>query len=187
MNIIILGAPGSGKGTQGARLAGKLGIPKIATGDLLREAVKAQSELGVMAANYMNQGLLVPDDVIIGLIREILDAPQARNGIIMDGFPRTVHQAEAVDNLLAENGRTVDQVLYFDVPADELVERMHKRAVEEGRSDDTPETIRRRLSVYEEQTLPLREFYEKRGLLTSVEATGTIDEVEKRVHEALKQ
>lgn len=185
MQIIVLGAPGSGKGTQGALLADRLGVPKIATGDLLRAAVRDRTPLGVEARSFMDRGLLVPDEIILGLIEEVLRSPEAQDGVIMDGFPRTLAQAEAVEGLLADRGSRIDRVLLIDVPEDELVKRMLGRARAEGRSDDTPETIRKRLAVYGEQTAPLIRYYEERGLLTTIVGLGTVREVADRVNEAL--
>jgi adenylate kinase len=182
---MILGAPGSGKGTQGALLATRLGIPKISTGDLLRAAVKDGTALGKQAQGFMDQGLLVPDDIILGLIAEVLQSREAASGVIMDGFPRTLPQAEAVDRLLAPLGRRVDRVLLIDVTEDELVDRMVRRAAIEGRADDTPETIRRRQAVYREQTEPLIAFYTKRGLVTRVDGLGTVEEIAKRMEAAV--
>jgi adenylate kinase len=182
---MILGAPGSGKGTQGALLATRLGIPKISTGDLLRAAVKDGTALGKQAQGFMDQGLLVPDDIIFGLIAEVLQSREAASGVIMDGFPRTLPQAEAVDRLLAPLGRRVDRVLLIDVTEDELVDRMVRRAAIEGRADDTPETIRRRQAVYREQTEPLIAFYTKRGLVTRVDGLGTVEEIAKRMEAAV--
>ncbi|UCF39793.1 MAG: adenylate kinase [Gemmatimonadota bacterium] len=185
MNIILLGPPGSGKGTQGALLSQRTGLPRVSTGDLLRSAVQRDTPLGREAKQYMDQGLLVPDAVILGLIEEVLALPEAANGIIMDGFPRTVAQAEAVDRLLAERQTAVDRVLSIDVPEEELVRRMTGRARVEGRVDDTPETIRQRLVVYEEQTAPLVAYYNERGLLTGVSGMGRIEEIAERVEEVV--
>lgn len=185
MDLMILGAPGSGKGTQGALLATRLGIPKISTGDLLRAAVKDGTPLGRKAQGFMNQGLLVPDEIILGLIAEVLRSDGAARGVIMDGFPRTLPQAEAVDRLLAPLGRKVDRVLLIDVSEDALVDRMVKRAQIEGRADDTPETIRKRQAVYQEQTAPLIAFYEKRGIVTRVNGLGTVDEIATRMGAAV--
>ncbi|MEE8117493.1 MAG: adenylate kinase [Gemmatimonadales bacterium] len=185
MQIIVLGAPGSGKGTQGALLADRLGVPKIATGDLLRAAVRDGTPLGVEARSFMDRGLLVPDEIVLGLIEEVLRSPEAQDGVIMDGFPRTLAQAEAVEGLLADRGSRIDRVLLIDVPEDELVKRMLGRARAEGRSDDTPETIRKRFAVYGEQTAPLIRYYEERGLLTAIVGLGTVREVADRVNEAL--
>ncbi len=185
MNIVLLGAPGAGKGTQGDLLAGKLGVPKIATGDLLRAAVNAGTPLGKQAQEYMNKGDLVPDDVILGIVKEKLASPDAAKGVIMDGFPRTIAQAEAVDELLATRGSRVDKVVTFDVPDGELVIRMLGRAEAEGRTDDTPDTIRKRLEVYRSETAPLISYYERQRVVTRIDATGTIQDVAGRVDSAI--
>lgn len=185
MDLMILGAPGSGKGTQGALLSTRLAIPKISTGDLLRAAVRDGTPLGARARGFMDQGLLVPDDIILGLIEEVLHSDAAARGVIMDGFPRTLPQAEAVDRLLAPLGRKVDRVLLIDVSEDELIERMVKRAAIEGRADDTPATIRRRQEVYREQTAPLIAFYDRRGLVTRVNGLGTVEEIAERMARAV--
>jgi adenylate kinase len=185
MNIVMLGAPGSGKGTQGKRLAQHLGIPQVSTGDLLRSAVERGTDLGHQAKRYMDQGLLVPDDIILGLIREVLESPQTRDGLIMDGFPRTVEQAEAVDRMLAEHGESVDVALCLDVDEEELVRRMSGRAREQGRDDDTPETIRKRLEVFWEQTAPLITYYRDQGKLIDVPGQGSVDTIQRRLVEAL--
>jgi adenylate kinase len=184
VDLIILGAPGSGKGTQGALLSTRLGIPKISTGDLLRAAARDGTPLGVKAKHFMDKGLLVPDEVVLGLIGEVLNSPQAAQGVIMDGFPRTLPQAEAVDQLLAPLGRRVDRVLLIDVAEEALIDRMVKRAEIEGRADDTPATIRRRQEVYREQTAPLIAFYEARGIVTRVDGLGTIEEIAERMQAA---
>jgi adenylate kinase len=184
VDLIILGAPGSGKGTQGALLSTRLAIPKISTGDLLRAAVRDGTSLGKQAQGFMDQGLLVPDEIILGLIGEVLRSKQASRGIIMDGFPRTLAQAEAVDRLLAPLGRKVDRVLLIDVAEEALIDRMVKRAQIEGRADDTPETIRRRQAVYGEQTAPLIAFYDKRGVVTRVDGLGTVQEIATRMETA---
>ena len=185
MFLILFGPPGAGKGTQGTILAERLGIPKVSTGDLIRAAMRDGTPLGVKAKSFYDQGLLVPDEVILGLIAEVLDRPDAQDGVLMDGFPRTIPQAEAVDRLLAERGRQVDHVLSFAVPEDELVQRLGKRAAEEGRSDDSPEAIHKRLDVYHQQTAPLEDFYRERGLLVEIPATGKIEDIAERTREML--
>jgi adenylate kinase len=185
LNIILLGPPGCGKGTQGELLAKRTGILRVSTGDLLRDAAGKGTPLGRRAKSYMDQGLLVPDDVIIGLLRDALGSPEAEQGVIMDGFPRTVTQAEAVDSLLAERTRRVDAVVLFDVPEAELQRRILGRAGEAGRSDDNLDALRQRLAVYKEQTQPLVDFYQKRGILVAVEAVGTIPEIAERVRAGL--
>ena len=185
VNIILLGPPGGGKGTQGALLSQRLGAPRVSTGDLLRAAVKQGTPLGKQAQSFMDQGLLVPDEIILGLIEEVLGSDQARAGMIMDGFPRTTAQAEQVDRLLAARKMRIDRVLNFDVADAELVRRMQGRAAQEARSDDTPEAFQKRLTVYREQTAPLIDYYRKRGKLVDVPGIGTIEEIAERVRKAL--
>ena len=187
MNIILLGPPGCGKGTQGAILSRHLGIPRVSTGDLLRAAVRDGTPLGKNAQSYMDQGLLVPDDIILGLIEEVLGSPQAKSGMIMDGFPRTTAQAEAVDRLLGARQMQIDKVLNFEVPDDELVRRMQGRAAKEARADDTLEAFQQRLVVYREQTAPLIDYYRKRGKLADVPGLGTVDEIAARARKAVGQ
>jgi adenylate kinase len=177
MNIILLGPPGSGKGTQGEILAKRTGITRVSTGDLLREAVEQGTTLGKRAKSYMEQGLLVPDDVIVALLREVMATPQAAKGIIMDGFPRTATQAAAVERLVAERKQRVDKVLYFNVPDEELKKRVMGRGVIGGRSDDTVEALQQRLAVYREQTAPLVAFYGERGNLVQIDAVGSITQI----------
>ena len=181
MNIILLGPPGSGKGTQGARLSERTGLPRISTGDLLRSAVARQTPLGQKARSFMDQGLLVPDAIIVGLIEEVLASEEAERGVIMDGFPRTIRQAEAVDRSLALRDSQVDHVLYIEVPEDELVQRMMGRSLKEGRSDDTPEAIRKRFAVFWKQTAPLVAFYRKKQLLREIPGAGTMEAIEQRI------
>ena len=185
MNIILLGAPGAGKGTQGGILAKNAGLPRIATGDLLRAAVKAGTLLGQQAQSYVDRGLLVPDEIILGLIEEKLASKEASQGAIMDGFPRTITQAEAVDGFLSSRGDQIDSVVAFEIQDETLIRRMIGRAGEEGRSDDTPDAIRKRLHVYRQQTAPLLQFYEERGVMTTIDATGSVDEVAANVAKAI--
>ena len=185
MNVILLGPPGSGKGTQGELLAATLGVPRVSTGDLLREAVEQGTPLGQQARSYMEQGLLVPDDVIVGLIQEVLGSPAAAQGLVMDGFPRTVAQAESVDRLLAARGGGVDHVVNIVVPEEEIVRRLFGRKLQQGRTDDAPETMHQRLRVYEELTAPLVRYYEKHGVVRTVDGVGGIDEIAERVQDAL--
>lgn len=183
---MILGAPGSGKGTQGKQLAEHLKIPQVSTGELLRAAVKKGTPLGREAKGYMDQGLLVPDQVILGLIREILDSGEAKNGVLMDGFPRTVAQAEAVDGILTERGGRVDRVVVLEVEEQELVDRLLARASKEGRSDDNLESIRQRLKVYHDQTAPLIIYYDKKGVVRRVAGMGSVEEIAARMKKAVK-
>ncbi len=184
MYVILLGPPGAGKGTQGEILAKRTGLPRISTGDVLRAAVKNNTALGVKAKRFIDDGVLVPDEVIVGLIEEVLNRPEASDGVIMDGFPRTVAQARAVDRLLAARNATIDHVLSFEVPKHELVRRLLKRADQEERSDDTVQAIERRLDVYQKQTEPLIAMYHDRGLLTSIQGIGSIETIASRVEEA---
>lgn len=177
MYILILGAPGSGKGTQGKLLAERLGLPKITTGDILRAAMKAGTPLGVEAKTYYDAGKLVPDSVVLGMIKEELNRPEAKNGAIFDGFPRTAGQAELVDRTLAERGQRLNHILLLDVTEEELVRRMQKRAQIEGRTDDTPEAIATRLQVYQRDTAPLIAHYAQRGIVHRVPGSGTVEEI----------
>jgi adenylate kinase len=185
MYVILLGPPGAGKGTQGQILAERTGLPRVATGDVIRAAMRDGTPLGKKAKEYYDQGLLVPDDVILGLIEQVLAVPKAANGVIMDGFPRTVAQAEAVDRLLRKRNAAVDHVLEFQVPRDELVRRLSSRAAAEGRVDDAPEAIAKRLEVYRKQTEPLIAFYRGRGILTVIQGTGDREMIAERVREGV--
>ena len=182
---MILGAPGSGKGTQGTLIAEHLGIAEISTGALLRAAVKQGTPLGREAKGYMDQGLLVPDQVILGLIREILDSPAGARGVLMDGFPRTVPQAESVDRFLAERKERVDLVILLEVDEKELVQRLLARAAKEGRSDDNLESIQQRLKVFHDQTAPLVAYYEKQGVVRRIPGMGSVDDIQARVRQAV--
>jgi adenylate kinase len=184
MRAIFLGPPGSGKGTQAKLLAERMGVPAISTGDMLREAVRLETPLGLRAKAIMEAGELVSDDVVIGLIRERISRPDARGGFLLDGFPRTLAQAAALDRLLAGNGETLDAVINLLVPEATLVERMVGRAAIEGRSDDRPETVRERLRVYSEKTAPLVDHYGGRGIRIDVDGSGSIEEVSARIDRA---
>ncbi|HLN93466.1 MAG TPA: adenylate kinase, partial [Thermoanaerobaculia bacterium] len=187
MRVIFLGPPGCGKGTQAKLLGERLGVPAISTGDMLREAVRQGTPLGLRAKSIMEAGELVPDDVVIGLIRERIGAPDARQGFLLDGFPRTVEQARALDRLLAGNGVSLDTVLNLLVPETTLVERMLRRAVNEGRSDDRPETVSERLRVYREKTAPLVDHYRALGVLSDIDGSGEIAEIAGRIDRALAE
>jgi len=179
--ILILGAPGSGKGTQGKILAERLGLPKITTGDILRAAMKAATPLGVEAKKYYDAGKLVPDSVVLGMIKDELARPEAKDGAIFDGFPRTAAQAELVDKTLAERGQRLNHILLLDVTEDELVRRMRQRAQTEGRADDTPDAIATRLQVYQRDTAPLIAHYAQRGIVHRVPGTGTVDQITEEI------
>jgi adenylate kinase len=175
--ILILGAPGSGKGTQGKILAERLGLPKITTGDLIRTAMKQGTPLGIEAKKYYDEGKLVPDSVVLGMIKDELDRPEAKTGAILDGFPRTAAQAELVDRTFAQRGQRLNHILLLDVTEDELVRRMRARSQVEGRADDSPEAIATRLQVYQRDTAPLIAHYAQRGIVHRVPGTGTVDQI----------
>jgi len=180
--LIFLGVPGAGKGTQASILAASQGIPHISTGDILRAAVKNQTPLGVKAKGFMDAGDLVPDSLVIDLIRERLQEPDALKGWILDGFPRNVAQAGFLEQLLQEINQACDRTINLDVADEVVVQRLVERGKESGRSDDTEETIRHRLQVYREQTEPLIDFYQTRGALVTVDG----DQSMAQVTEALK-
>lgn len=181
LKIVLLGAPGSGKGTQSEKLVAEFGVPQISTGDLLRDAVAKQTELGQKAKAAMDAGELVSDDIVVGMMRERLQQPDAENGFILDGFPRSLAQAEALDELLDELDRPLQRVIHVKVDNEEIVQRL----LERGREDDNEETIRNRLKVFEAQTQPLVAFYDAKGLLTAVSGMGDIDEIYSRIKAAL--
>jgi len=185
MRLIFLGPPGSGKGTQAKLLAERLGIPAISTGDMLRDAVRRRTPLGRRAQSIMEAGELVPDDVVIGLVRERIASADAVNGFLLDGFPRTIEQADALGRLLEGNGVSLNGVLNLLVPEGTLVERLLGRAALEGRSDDRRETVAERLRVYREKTAPLVGHYRALGLLTDVDGSGSVEEVAARIDRAL--
>jgi len=213
VRVVLLGPPGVGKGTQGRRLAAERGWALISTGGILREAVARRTRLGLEAQRRIDGGLLVPDDVMIELVRGRIDRPDAARGFVLDGFPRTVPQADALERMLAERGQSLDAVMYLAVPESRLVRRLTARREcpscqraynlesappRDGRhcddhpgvelvqrADDAEETVRRRLEVYREQTAPLVEYYRSRGRLTEAQADGTLDEVYGRLKDAL--
>jgi adenylate kinase len=186
MRIVLLGAPGSGKGTQAALMVEDLGLPHISTGELLRAAVREGSELGRKAKAVMDRGELVSDEIMLGLIEERLSRDDVGNGFILDGYPRNIAQAKALDELLGRLGQPVDEALQIDVDVEMVVARIARRAAEEGRSDDSGETVRNRMKVYAEQTAPVVDYYAHRGLLSRVLGDGTIDEVFQRIRGVLQ-
>ena len=182
IKVVFLGPPGAGKGTQALKIAEKFGVPHISTGDILRAAVKEGTELGKLAKSYMDRGELVPDEVIIGIIKERLSQPDVKEkGFILDGFPRTLKQAEALDQMLKELNMPLDKVIYLNVDDEEIVKRLLAR----GRADDTEEVIRNRLKVYREQTAPLIDYYQAKGLLVEIYGVGQIEEITRKIEEAL--
>lgn len=212
MNLILMGLPGAGKGTQAEKINEKYNIPHISTGDMFRLAIKEGTDLGKKAKEYMDQGALVPDEVTVGIVKERLSKDDCKNGFLLDGFPRTIAQAEALDELLAELGQNIDYVIHVDVPEEKLVERLTGRRVcpscgttyhvvynppkEEGkcdrdgsdliqRDDDKPETVKNRLAVNIEQTEPLLNFYQEKGYLVNVNGDQDINQVFNDVEAAI--
>lgn len=186
MRIVLMGAPGSGKGTQAALIVKELGLAHISTGDLLRGAVAAGTELGLQAKAVMDRGELVSDQIVLGLLEERLSQDDIKAGFILDGYPRNLAQAEALDALLSRLGQPVDEALQIDVDEEQVIERIAKRAALEGRSDDTEETVRNRMKVYGEQTAPVVDFYANKGLLSRVLGDGSIEEVFQRIKGVLQ-
>ena len=175
LNIVIFGAPGSGKGTQSERIVEKFGINHISTGDVLRAEIKNGTELGKTAKGYIDQGQLLPDELIIDMLANKLDSFEESKGVIFDGFPRTIAQAEALKQMLAERGQEVSVMLDLDVPEDELMTRLIKRGQESGRADDNEETIKKRLVVYHSQTAPLIDWYKNEGKYQHIKGLGTME------------
>ena len=183
--LLIVGPPGAGKGTQAVRIAELLGIPAISTGDIFRANVSQETELGVLAKSYMDKGEYVPDTVTNDMVRDRLGQEDAQAGFLLDGYPRTLPQVEALDGMLSELGVALDRVLLLEVQTEEVVARLVERGREQGRSDDTEETIRRRIEVYSEQTAPLIDVFDQRGILRRVDGMASIDEVTAALREAL--
>jgi len=213
MNVVLLGPPGAGKGTQAIRIADHFGIPHISTGDIFRRAVAQETALGLEAKGYMNRGELVPDEVVIGIVRQRLEEPDCADGFLLDGFPRTLPQAEALTEALAESGRALDKVLNIEVERDDLLKRLTGRRTCRGcgkvyhlifdpprsreecdvcggqlwqRDDDSEATVLNRLKVYEDQTAPLIDFYGDRGLLVTIDGSRPVEAVFGGIEEVLK-
>ncbi len=176
--VILMGAPGAGKGTQARLLQKELGLPQVATGDLFRANLKSETALGKLARTYMDKGKLVPDEVTVGMVRDRLSQPDCEQGAILDGFPRTVAQAHALDTLLREFESEIAIVPHIHVETDVLVQRLLKRAETEGRADDNEETIRTRMRVYQEETAPLLDFYRGQSLLIEIDGDRSIEVVQ---------
>ena len=186
MRLVLLGAPGSGKGTQAARLREYLQVPHISTGDLLRAEVAAQSPLGLQAKEVMARGDLVSDDILLGMLRDRFSRDDTRAGFILDGYPRNLAQAAALGELLADLGQSFDAAVQLEVDNELLVERLAGRAQAEGRADDNPESVRKRLQVYNDSTAPVIGFYEGRGTLARIDGVGSMDEITARIQAALQ-
>lgn len=178
LNLVLFGAPGSGKGTQSAKLIEEYGLHHISTGEVLRDHIKRGTDLGKVAQEYISQGQLIPDDLMISILDDVLEKEaKGKAGVIFDGFPRTIPQAEALKDLLKKRGTDLHAVVGLEVPEDELVERMLNRGKETGRADDNLETIKKRLDVYHNQTSPLRDYYHKEGKYIKINGSGIVDEI----------
>jgi adenylate kinase len=185
MRLVLFGAPGSGKGTQATRLKERLGVPHISTGDLLRGEIKAGTELGLKAKGLMDAGQLLPDDIMLGIIEHRLGEPDAKPGFILDGYPRNLAQADALDTVLARIGQPLDVVVKLDVPDSAIIGRCEVRFEKEGRPDDNPDTVKKRLGIYADQTAPVADFYKQRGKLQVIDGVGELDDVTQRVLDVL--
>ncbi len=178
LNLVLFGAPGSGKGTQSAKLIDQYGLYHISTGELLRDQIARGTELGKIADSYISRGQLIPDDLMIQILEEVLDSHASeKNGVVFDGYPRTIPQAKALREMLQRRGTDLHAVIGLEVPEEELIERMLKRGRDTGRADDNLETIKNRLDVYHHQTCPLREYYQKEGKYIGVNGHGIVDEI----------
>ena len=187
MRLVLLGAPGSGKGTQASRLKTELGVPHISTGDMLRAAVASGTTMGLKAKAVMDSGQLVSDDILLGMLEERLTHADAKAGFILDGYPRNLAQADALEHLLAKIGQPLDAVIKLEVPNAAIIGRCEIRFKAEGRADDNPDTVRKRLAIYAEQTAPVADFYATRGTLQVIDGVGELDEVSARIRDALTE
>lgn len=185
--LLIMGPPGAGKGTQAELVAKRFAVPAISTGDIFRAHRAAKTPLGLEIESLMQAGQYVSDEITNEIVRERLSEADAAEGFLLDGYPRTLAQVDFLDKVLAEQGNELDHVIVLKVDVDEVVKRLHERALKEGRDDDTPETIRSRQELYLEQTAPLIAVYRDRGLVFEVDGLGTVDEVQQRVAEAIEQ
>ncbi|MCB1175602.1 MAG: adenylate kinase [Leptospiraceae bacterium] len=184
--LLFMGPPGAGKGTQAAIICDTWQIPQVSTGEILRAAVKNGTEMGRKAQEYMNSGQLVPDAVVIGIVEDRLQEADTKNGYVLDGFPRTEAQAEALDQMLAKRNQKLDCALNLSVPDEELIGRLLERAKKEGRADDTEEVIRQRLVTYNQSTRPLIDYYQKHGILNNIDGVGALDEITGRIKAVLE-
>ena len=186
-NIVIFGGPGSGKGTQSDKLISHYNLFHISTGDVLRDHIRRGTDLGNTANSYISKGKLIPDDLMVSILEQVLidNAQAVADGVIFDGFPRTIPQAEALNEMLQKRGNKVNIVIGLEVPDEELTERLLKRGLESGRSDDNRETIAKRLEVYHSQTAPLKVFYQNQGIYAAIKGIGTIDSIFQSIQEAI--
>lgn len=185
MRLLILGAPGAGKGTQAVRIAEACKVPAISTGDIFRKNISEQTELGLKVKSILDSGGFVTDEITNAIVRDRLAESDAASGFLLDGYPRTPGQVEALDEMLSEHGAGLDAVVELTVDTDEVIQRLLQRAQEQGRADDTEEVIRERMNMYVEETAPLSTTYRSRGLLIEVDGMGEVDEVTQRLHTAL--
>lgn len=185
LNVVIFGAPGSGKGTQSERIVEKYGINHISTGDVLRAEIKNGTELGKTAKGYIDQGQLIPDELMIDILASVFDSFTDSKGVIFDGFPRTIAQAEALKNMLAQRKQDVSVMVDLDVPEDELMTRLIKRGKDSGRADDNEETIKKRLAVYNSQTAPLIDWYKKENKYKHINGLGSMEDISQEIYEAI--
>lgn len=186
-NIVIFGGPGSGKGTQSDKLISHYNLFHISTGDVLRDHIRRGTDLGNTANSYISKGKLIPDDLMVSILEQVLidNAQTVADGVIFDGFPRTIPQAKALNEMLQKRGNKVNIVIGLEVPDEELTERLLKRGLESGRSDDNRETIAKRLEVYHSQTAPLKAFYQNQGIYAAIKGIGTIDSIFQSIQEAI--
>lgn len=185
LNIVIFGAPGSGKGTQSERIVGKYGLNHISTGDVLRAEIKNGTELGKTAKGYIDQGQLIPDELMIDILASVFDSFTDSKGVIFDGFPRTIAQAEALKNMLIARKQDVSVMLDLDVPEEELMTRLIKRGKDSGRADDNEETIKKRLAVYHSQTAPLIDWYKKENKYQHINGLGSLEDISQEIYKAI--
>lgn len=188
LNLVLFGAPGSGKGTQSAKLIDEFGLHHISTGEVLRDHIKRETELGKIAQQYISEGQLIPDDLMISILDDVLEKEaKGKDGVIFDGFPRTIPQAEALKELLRKRGTDLHAVVGLEVPEEELVERMLNRGKETGRADDNLETIKKRLDVYHNQTSPLRDYYRNEGKYLKINGSGIVDDIFNEIASGLEK
>ncbi len=186
MKLLIMGPPGVGKGTQANRIKNTLNIIHLSTGDILRDEIKINSNIGIKAKMYMDDGMLVPDSVLLQIVQQKISEPICDNGYLLDGFPRTIPQADGLEKIMQSINHKLDYAISLSANTDELIERLIRRGEESGRNDDTPEIIRNRQKIYWEQTAPLLEYYGKKGILKDVDGLGTISEITNRILEIIK-